>query len=42
MENPYHLINALPQVYPLPKAAKQTKSPSFILPASHASQSEIG
>lgn len=38
----YHRIKAEPQVNPLPKAAKQTKSPSFILLVSHASQSAIG
>ena len=30
----YHFNKALAQVKPLPKAAKQTKSPSFILPCS--------
>ena len=39
---PYHLIKALAQVKPEPKAAKQTKSPSLIFPASQASHSAIG
>ena len=38
----YQRIIAAPQVNPLPNAARQTKSPSFIKPFSHASQSAIG
>ena len=38
----YHLIIALPQVKPLPKAASTTVSPSFTLPCSQASVRAIG
>jgi len=38
----YHLIIALAQVNPLPKAANTSVSPSFILPNSQASVSAIG
>ena len=38
----YHLIIALPQVKPLPNAAKTTLSPSLIFPSSHASVNAIG
>ena len=38
----YQLIKALPQVNPLPKAAKTTKSPDLILPSSHASVIAMG
>ena len=38
----YHLIIALAQVNPLPKAAKTTVSPGLILPCSHASVKAIG
>lgn len=38
----YHFIITLPQVKPLPKAAKTTVSPDLILPCSHASVSAIG
>ena len=35
-------ISAEPQVNPEPKAARQTRSPSLILPASQASHSAMG
>ena len=38
----YHLISADAQVNPEPKAAKQTKSPSFTKPFSQASHKAIG
>lgn len=38
----YHRIITLPQVKPLPKAAKTTRSPFLILPASQASVKAIG
>jgi hypothetical protein len=38
----YHLMMTLPQVNPLPKAAKTTVSPDLILPFSHASVKAIG
>ena len=38
----YHLISALAQVKPDPNAARQTKSPSLIFPASQASHKAIG
>ncbi len=38
----YHLMSALAQVKPLPKAATQIKSPFLILPCSHASDKAIG
>jgi hypothetical protein len=38
----YHFINALAQVNPLPNAARQTISPSFIFPSCHASHKAIG
>ena len=38
----YHLNKALAQVKPLPKAARQIKSPSLIFPISHASHKAIG
>lgn len=38
----YHLIIALPQVNPLPKAAKTTVSPVLIFPCSQASVNAIG
>ena len=38
----YQRISAEAQVNPLPKAAKQTKSPSLTFPASHASHNAIG
>ena len=37
-----HLIKAEAHVKPLPNAARQTISPVFILPSSHASSSAIG
>ena len=40
--NFYHLIIELPQVNPLPKAAKTTISPEFIFPSSQASVNAIG
>ena len=39
---PYHFIITLPQVNPLPKAAKTTVSPDLILPCSQASVNAIG
>ena len=38
----YHLIIALAQVKPLPKAAKTTVSPDFIFHCSQASVKAIG
>ena len=38
----YHLIITLPQVKPLPNAARTTVSPFFIFPCSQASVSAIG
>lgn len=38
----YHRIITLPQVNPLPKAAKTTKSPDLTLPDSQASVKAIG
>ena len=38
----YHLISALAQVNPLPKAAKQIKLPSLTKPFSQASHKAIG
>ena len=38
----YHFKSALAHVKPLPKAARQTRSPSFILPISQASHNAIG
>ena len=38
----YQRINAPAQVNPLPNAARQTKSPSFIFPSSHASHKAMG
>ena len=38
----HHLNKALAHVNPLPKAARQTRSPSLILPCSQASQSAMG
>ncbi|MNR01287.1 hypothetical protein D3C85_1170870 [compost metagenome] len=38
----YHLIIALAQVNPLPKAAKTTVSPDLIFPCSQASVKAIG
>ena len=38
----YHRIITLPQVNPLPKAAKTTKSPFLIFPCSQASVNAIG
>ena len=38
----YQRIAALPHIKPLPKAASTTRSPSFILPSSQASQRPMG
>lgn len=38
----YHLMITLPQVNPLPKAAKTTVSPDLIFPCSQASVKAIG
>ena len=38
----YHLMMALAQVNPLPKAARTIVSPSFIFPCSQASVNAIG
>ena len=38
----YQRIRAEPQVNPDPNAARQTRSPSLILPASQASESAMG
>ena len=38
----YHLIITLPQVKPLPNAARTTRSPSLIFPSSQASVRAIG
>jgi hypothetical protein len=38
----HHFIKALPHVKPLPNAAIQTRSPSFILPSCNASHNAIG
>ena len=38
----YQRTNALAQVKPLPNAAKQSRSPSFTLPCSHAWHNAMG